>query len=135
MNSELFDCFTGRILGELYESFPVKKVLDIRSFDTEPCVEFYKTSPHDMEEILKGTIEFLEENELITFDRSKNGWQGGFFSGATLSLKGLQLLKKAPKSIEKDYESIGDKLIKAVKEQGIHRASTIVNEKLWGLLS
>ena len=136
MHTQLFDCFTAKVLGELYEQFPIKKRFITSEFNKDVCVQFYRDEQGaKIDEILYGTIVFLEENELITFDRSKNGWQSGVFSDTGLTLKGLQLLKKEPQTMRADYESVGDKIINAMKDKGIQSAASVVNEKLWGLMS
>lgn len=135
MNINLFDCFTVKILTELYGQFPVKKDFNVREFNKEFCSEYYgKKTGETITEILDGTFVFLEENELISYDKSKDGYRGGLFLDTGLTLKGLQLLKKEPNSI-KERQALGDLLIEKVKERGLDNATEFLEKGLWGLFA
>lgn len=133
INIRVFDCLTAKIMADLYEKFPIKQDYTLWNFDKEVCMQYVSADRSKRLDVLKGTFTFLEENGLITFNEN-SGVENGFFYETGLTLEGLKLLNKEPKSI-KTTEKIGDLLVKTIKDKGLDMAGGIVEKGLWGLLA
>ena len=121
-NIRLFDCFTAKILGELYAKFPIKQDYESFNFATESCItDRGLQKDEELEDTVLYTFLFLEENGIISFDKTK-AYQNGIFYQCGLTMRGLTLLKKEPKSVSKN-KNIGEILVEKIKEQGIEKAS------------
>lgn len=115
-NIEKFDLYVGKILALLYEEFPVRK--NIRYLSDFGDVDV---------RVFASTIEWLIDSEFIecrhyTIDDD-------LIVGARLTLKGLELLKQKPKSLQSG-KSFGESL-KEYAKKGIDAGiSTTANEIL-----
>lgn len=114
-NIKLFNELTGRVLGALYEGFPVPRQLFIKNFIDGG----YSEDPHLGAEVPndKGTfflacVDWLADAGYLRFGE-KNHHFG--FMDAVLTAKGLEVLKASPESLKTD-QSLGDQLVDASKE-------------------
>lgn len=113
-NIKKFDELTGQILGVLYESFPVPRVLllndlipDGMSFDERIGFDV----PNDDGEFLFASIEWLAQSGYL---RYKQKIQSTGYTECVLTGKGLEVLKATPDSLSTE-SSLGEQLVDASK--------------------
>lgn len=117
-NIELFDLYAGKILAELYVSFPLKIDIDVCDM-----LEM-KISEHDMSVpkecmIFNDTLEWLKESGFVYYEECYTY----AFRRVVLSAKGLEVLKATPASIKRK-DGIGEQLRDVVatgKKEAIRR--------------
>lgn len=115
-NIELFDEYTGRMLAELYQSFPMPVQLDIRKVSGHINIDEFGMvldehgDPSKEADIALATLEWLiESGYLKTRDARSNYGYGR----CVLTAKGLEILKASPESL-KEKKYLGDMLVTAV---------------------
>ncbi len=125
-NMELFDIYTADILARLYQSFPVPCTLDL--LQISGCDEVDDCGNMNMPARICGhTVEWLADNGYLKVQEQ----HAHCFLGAVLTVKGLTLLKAVPDSVNgKSSDSMGDKLIKALKGGAVETAKAIVKAVL-----
>ena len=113
-NIEKFDLYAGKILATLYEEFPVRKNLRYLSDFGEVDAKIFAS-----------TLEWLIDSDFI---ECKNQTLDDYLIiGARLTLKGLELLKQKPKTLQKSFgESLKEYAKKGI-DAGI---TTTVNDIL-----
>ena len=120
-NIKAFNLACADIFALLYENFPLKvKMFKANDFLTENLREYNAT-------ILIATLEFLEKESFIVWRTAKV--EHGLFADLTLTLKGLSLLNKIPKSLEVK-ESNGEIIFKAIKNGSFLAASEAVKNAI-----
>lgn len=90
-NIEKFDLYAGKILATLYEEFPVRKNLHYLS-DFGDDVDG---------RIFASTLEWLIDSDFI--ECRNQTLDDDLIIGARLTLKGLELLKQKPKTLQKSF--------------------------------
>lgn len=103
-NLKHFDICIGLILAHLAKNFPTKIILRVDEIVALKDKSFESVDA----EFVCECIEFLYDEGFIVY-YEKHEANGGLYSFARLSLKGLVALKAEPKTL-KEGESIGDKL-------------------------
>lgn len=117
-NIKTFDKFVGYISAELYTAFPVCIKINVCEF-----LKKIKCEGEEEELIFSETMFWLrgagflsfvspDEKEIFPMEGVVASLQ---FSCVVLSAKGLEILKKTPKSVE-SKESIGEMVKNAIKE-------------------
>lgn len=116
-NIELFDEYTGKMLAELYQKFPMPVYLDIRDVSGFLEVNEYGTvldgngNPSKEADIALATLEWLIESGYIKTRDTRSNYG---FGRCVLTAKGLEVLKASPDSL-KEKKYLGDMLVTAVK--------------------
>lgn len=116
-NIETFDMMVGYVFSELYESFPV--CLEIK---VNPFLKKIEMHSEKNELILSETLFWLRDSGFINFsnpiEKNISKMNGTIpypiFSCVVLSAKGLEILKKVPKSVNGEG-GIGEEIVDAVK--------------------
>ena len=106
-NIELFNGITGKVFAQLYESFPVEAEIKLSGFLDDFITEDDFEGAWDFPEMTKATIKWLDRAGYIWLKEPE--YYGGNYS-ATLTPKGLEVLKATPDSIE-PTSSIGEKIV------------------------
>ena len=120
-NIKAFNLACADIFALLYENFPLKvKMFNANDF-LEQNLREYDTK------ILIATLEFLEKEQFIVWRTAKV--EHGLFADITLTLKGLSLLNKTPKSLEQK-ESNGEIIFNAIKKGSFLVASEAVKNAI-----
>lgn len=101
-----FNRLTLTILADLYESFPMFTAISPK--------EFYNAADGWGAAIFEGTVRFLYDEGFIKYSFEANASDGPMFMGVQLTLKGLEILKKSPDSLERQ-QTIIDKVKNALK--------------------
>jgi hypothetical protein len=113
-NIERFDEVTGRVLGALYESFPVSRSLLIEHFvpDGYLCsAAVDANSPNDNGRFFIASVDWLSNAGFISVN-GRDPRSG--FGDCVLTAKGLEVLKALPASLQSG-PTLGEKLIDASK--------------------
>ena len=127
-NIDLFNEYAARILGQLYEKFPVKDDLDVRSITGHTDVNEWGAicAPDGREskeaQVAYATIEWLADTGYIRADDRRYPFG---FARCVLTAEGLRLLEATPESVQ-ITETAGDKLVRLVKEEAIGLARDTV---------
>lgn len=128
-NIDLFNDFAAAILAKLYEGFPVKAQLDARHFCGHGEIDDFGGviddfgRPSRAFDIALSTIEWLKDSGYIRSGvRNAYGW-----SDVVLTDRGLSLLRATP-GVLKGKESLGDKLIRLVREGSKEMARESIKE-------
>lgn len=126
-NIELFNQYTAKIFTELYESFPVPMwLVDVRLSGGKFIENERGFEEPDFETKIAGsTILWLVEAGFI--NASETDARSAY--NATLSAKGLELMKLVPSSIDSKM-SVGDNLLKILKEGSVDAAKVLISKAL-----
>lgn len=117
-NIDVFNEFVAVILAQLYESFPVKEDLDVRTISghTDENEFGIICAPDGREskeaQVAYSTIEWLVDTGYIRADKPR---PYRAFRGCVLTAEGLKLLHATPESVQVK-ETVGDKLVRLVRE-------------------
>lgn len=134
-NIELFDYYTGKILANLYENFPIKQ--EIAGFEfckiEEKSVKAQRLGA-DMDdeymlELFCHTAVWLKEEGIIDYESGDEG--NCSFLGVKLTSKGLGILSKEPKRL-KSKESIGERIVKAFANKAVDVAIEATKSAILG---
>ncbi|NMY81034.1 hypothetical protein HBO01_20325 [Pseudomonas rhodesiae] len=127
-NIEKFDEITGKIFAELYQSFPLPKMLMAGAI-VENAMQYderYGTEvPTEDAEFFIATADWLMQAGYLTC----KPYPYLRVDDAILTAKGLEVLKAIPKSIA-STTSIGEQLATTAKEGGKEVARGLVSEAL-----
>jgi len=127
-NIEKFDEITGKIFAELYQSFPLPKMLMAGAM-VENAMQYderYGTEvPTEDAEFFIATADWLMQAGYLTC----KPYPYLRVDDAILTAKGLEVLKAIPKSIA-STTSIGEQLATTAKEGGKEVARGLVSEAL-----
>ncbi|EHU4917414.1 hypothetical protein KY888_004560 [Vibrio vulnificus] len=130
-NIKKFDRLVALILADLYQNFPVRTHVSIYElFDCTPG-RLERGRWIESEELSKENQEFYYYTVKWLID---TGYVIGTIkhyneSNITLSLKGLELLKSVPSSVD-DTESLGEQLVGALKIGAKDSAASLVSKAL-----
>ncbi|MEZ8627926.1 hypothetical protein AB6D75_19260 [Vibrio splendidus] len=130
-NIAKFDVLVARTFEKLYSNFPQQiklKPTELFDCEGEPYYNdagyFVSSLDDDDTEFFYYTISWLYESGYLI-----GNLNGAWNSKVTLSLKGLQLLKSVPNSVESN-ESLGEQLKDAVGKGAKDYAATLIKEAL-----
>jgi len=112
-NIELFNGITGKLFAQLYEKFPVEQEIKLSAFLGDFIDPDDFDGAWDFSDITEATIKWLDRAGYIWLKAPE--YYGGEYS-ATLTPKGLEIMKATPDSIE-STSSIGEKIIAFSKGQ------------------
>lgn len=127
-NIEIFNDLTGRVLGELYLSFPMPSFLAVEKF-VEVATQWDERCGMDLPskdaEFFTATAQWLIRTgyihgEVTPYTR---------VSDAVLTAKGLEVLNAIPKSLASG-PSLGEQLAEAATEGGKETVKGLVTEVL-----
>ena len=131
-NIDRFDKYVALILSELYGQFPVKTDLDVRKLTGHSHMDDFGTicAPNGKEsrdaKIAYATIEWLIDTGYV---RAKEPRHPIGFRQCVLTAEGLKLLKATPSSVQ-ITETVGDKLVRHVKENALDLAIDVAKGAL-----
>ncbi len=126
-NIDLFNQYTAKIFAMLYEPFPVTLWIRdgfISGRVVRPGV-FDESVTDEQVEIAGYTLKWLIEAGYITCSR----FDANSAHDATLSAKGLELMKLVPSSLEKK-KSVGDSLLTIVKDGSSDGGKKLISKAL-----
>jgi hypothetical protein len=141
-NIDRFNLLTGLIFALAYESFPIAQNVNCVGFLTNEYKKAIERSGGVYEEqidrrdalVLSETFFWLRDAGFISFlHPPRKTIAGGNiapseeFLGLTLTAKGLETLKRAPKSIS-GAKTIGEAFASAVKEVTLESVKSLVSE-------
>ena len=131
-NIDLFNEYVAIILGRLYEKFPVRQDLTAWEISGQrnPS-EYGRVLPTDKAdsnkmEVAFFTVDWLVENGYV---RARDGAILRF-NGCVLSEKGLELLNATPDSLQQPTETLGESLVRLLKEGSMDAAKSVVTQQL-----
>ncbi|GHV59031.1 hypothetical protein FACS1894103_1600 [Campylobacterota bacterium] len=143
-NIDKFDHFTGLIFAKLYKSFPVYQNINIVGFlesDYKAIIESsggnFEVEKDRMDSlVLSETLFWLRDSGFIDFvfppKKSMAGRDivpSSEFLGTTLTAKGLETLKRTPKTVN-GAKSLGEAFIGTAKELSLDSVKMLVSEAL-----
>ncbi|CDY77959.1 hypothetical protein BGLT_06765 [Caballeronia glathei] len=120
-NIEKFDNLTARVFASLYEAFPVEKSLQPADFDIGAEAAFNDADAINAPllkdvEFFASTVRWLASAGYLEFRTESNL---GTFYDATLTSKGLEVLKAVPDSLKdssgRSEKTLGEYLTDSVK--------------------
>ncbi|EGF1228615.1 hypothetical protein IB030_000073 [Campylobacter jejuni] len=114
-NIELFESYTAKTLGELYNSFPIPN--DFNFFDFIPKLDYEEFLTHQLNAF--HTINYLKVNHFLDFESIDI--ESGRVEKAILKPKALELLKQ---------DGLGVQLKKALSTGRDELIRSIVNKAL-----
>ena len=131
-NIDRFDKYVALILSRLYEQFPVKADIDVRrltghdEMDDTGVIRAPNGNESREAEIAYATIEWLIDTGYV---RATEPHYPIGFRGCVLTAEGLRLLKAVPGSVQIS-ETVGDKLVRFVREGALDLAKDLVKGAL-----
>ena len=131
-NIDLFNEYVAIILSRLYERFPVRQDLPAWQISGQRNpAEYGKVLPTNKAESNKMEVAFFTVDWLVEngYVRARNGAILRF-NGCVLSEKGLELLNSTPDSLQQSKETIGESLIRLLKEGSKDAAKGVVTQLL-----
>lgn len=132
-NIDKFDQVVAYIFAELYKSFPVRKAVDIYTFYDCKEGEYIAGIWYDSGELTIEDQKFFCDTICWLIDTGyvigtlKN--QMDHRANITLSMKGLQLLKSVPKSVN-NKATLGDQLLSVLSSGAKESAASLVGKAL-----
>jgi hypothetical protein len=129
-NIELFDIYTGKIFGSLYQTFPTQRDLGAWEF-----ISYSKSrSTQKQQEAFIKRVEFILSTAQWLADAGYIRTTGRYdkkdaLQNVVLTAQGMLALKSLPKSLSKGA-SIGDRLSKFSKEESREAFRGLVTEAL-----
>lgn len=127
-NIDRFDEITGKVLGELYQQFPVPVNLSADKFvqpATRYCEHVGADVPSKEAEFFIASILWLAAADYLRLERHCYG----IAQAVVLTAKGLEALKAVPKSLDGSL-SIGEQLVKAAKSGVAEQVRDLTNNVL-----
>ena len=125
-NIELFDCYTGLILGALYRHFPLPITLTAEDFiDYKGAEAGNRAALEKEEDLFMGTLKWLADVGYIHFD----GMSGISFFEVVLTNPGLLLLRAFPEGAE-TAPTIGERLSQCLNNETNAELRGLVTEAL-----
>lgn len=131
-NIDRFDKYVALILSRLYEQFPVKTDIDVRKLtEISDTDDFGALLAPDGKESRDARIAYATAEWLIDtgYVRAKEPHYPIGFRACVLTAEGLKLLKATPASVHLT-ETVGDKLVRFVKEGALDLAQDLVKSAL-----
>lgn len=127
-NIDRFDEYAAVVLARLYERFPVKTMLDVRSITGHTGADEFGAvcgpdgRPSREAEIAWATIEWLADTGYV---RVSKATPPVVFVGCVLTAEGLKLLKAVPGSVRAG-ETGGERIVRLLGEGAVDLAKDIV---------
>ena len=123
-----FNKYVAITLSQLYESFPVKIILDSRKISGQWDAKRHNKNlwVSDLEpeiQVAHATIEWLVDNRFVHADSISDR---GHFYGCALTISGLKLLNSIPEGVQHSTETLGQRLIREIQEGGIDAAKGLI---------
>ncbi len=131
-NIQKFDRLVALIFADLYKNFPVKTHVSVYTlFDCKESGWWDKGVYHEPEDLTKADQEFYFHTVkwLIGAGYVIGSIEHHHKSSITLSMKGLQLLKSVPNSLDSS-ESLGDQLLSVISSGAKESAAQLVSKAL-----
>jgi len=131
-NIELFDEYTAKVFALLYSTFPVKQSIEIidfvgkGAFDDFGVIVNAKNEPLPEAKVAWHTLIWLKEADFISIGREHAYTD---VSDVTLTIKGLEVLKARPESIQ-PAKRIGNEVIGALKVGNVEAAKELVRQAI-----
>lgn len=128
-NINKFDEYAGRVLGMLYESFPVP--IDVNVGDALGFPDMYHGTgiPPEMSadaHIAACSVSWLADTGYIKM----SGGNSDEFFDLTLTEKGLEVLKAVPDSLTQQSSPLGKQIATAAKSGAKETLRSLVNQAL-----
>ena len=121
-NIELFDCYTGLILGHLYRNFPLPITLTAEQFiDYQGMGKALEKE----ENLFLATVKWLADIGYIHFD----GMSGVAFYEVVLTNSGLLILRAYPEGTD-SAPTLGEKLAQCIKDENTADLRALVTQAL-----
>ena len=125
-NIELFDSYTGLILGRLYRNFPLPITLSAEEFiDYNTLEDSNRQLLSQEENLFLATVKWLADVGYIHFD----GMSGVSFFEVVLTNSGLLILRAFPEGKD-TAPTIGEKLSHCTKDENTDELRGLVTEAL-----
>lgn len=125
-NIELFDCYTGLILGHLYRNFPLPLTLTPQRFiDYKTLGASNRDTLEKEEALFLATVKWLADVGYIHFD----GLSGVSFFEVVLTNSGLLILRAFPEGKD-TAPTIGEKLSHCTRDENNGELRALVSEAL-----
>lgn len=125
-NIELFDCYTGLILGHLYLSFPLPVTVTAERFiDYKTLGASNRDALEKEESLFMATVKWLADVGYIHFD----GMSGISFFEVVLTNNGLLILRAFPEN-SKTGTTIGEHLAQCITNEDATQLTALVTEAL-----
>ena len=125
-NIELFDCYTGLILGHLYRNFPLPLTLTAERFiDYKTLGDRDRDTLEKEEALFLATVKWLADVGYIHFD----GLSGVSFFEVVLTNSGLLILRAFPEGKD-NAPTIGEKLSHCTRDENNGELRALVSEAL-----
>jgi hypothetical protein len=127
-----FDRIVALIFADLYEKFPVRSHVSVyKLFDCKESGYYDSGIWHEPEDLTKSDQEFYYHtvNWLISTGYIIGTIEHHNSSSITLSMKGLQLLKSVPDSLE-NSKSLGEQLLSVISSGAKDSAAQLVSQAL-----
>ena len=125
-NIELFDCYTGLILGHLYRNFPLPVTLTAEHFiDYKGLGASNREALEKKENLFLATVKWLADIGYIHFD----GMSGVAFYEVVLTNSGLLILRAYPEGTD-SAPTLGEKLARCIKDENTADLRALVTQAL-----
>lgn len=125
-NMELFDCYSGLILGHLYQCFPLPVTLGAEHFiDYKHIDSSNREEAEKQETLFMATMKWLADVGYIHFD----GMSGVSFFEVVLTNNGLLILRAFPAGTHA-APTIGEKLAHCINDKNTDELRVMVSEAL-----
>lgn len=125
-NIELFDCYTGLILGHLYRNFPLPVTLTAERFiDYKTLGASNREALEKEEALFLATIKWLADVGYLHFD----GMSGVAFYEVVLTNNGLLILRAFPEGTD-TAPTIGEYLSHCIKDENTAELRALVTQAL-----
>ena len=125
-NIELFDCYTGHILGSLYRNFPLPVTVSAENFiDYKGAGAGNRAAVEKEEDLFMGTLKWLADVGYIHFD----GMSGVSFFEVVLTNPGLLILRAFPEGKD-TAPTIGEQLSHCIGSESDAELRGLVTEAL-----
>lgn len=129
-NIERFDEITGKVLGALYQQFPVPVNLSAAKF-VEPATRYCEIIggevPSKDAEFFNACVRWLADAGYLRLNQDAHFY--GVVESVVLTAKGLETLKAVPKSLDGAH-SIGEQLVEAAKSGMAEQVRDLTNNFL-----
>ena len=134
-NIEFFDIFAGYIFKELYQSFPIPLIIETETMIRSIPKTLLSIETGNEMLIFSETMFWLSDSGFISIESpgrpslSMNLEPFTYFHHVTLTAKGLEVMKRVPKSLRRE-NSIGEDIIEAAKSGVKSKISDLVTVAL-----
>jgi hypothetical protein len=130
---EKFNLLVGLLFGRLYEEFPVSLRVTPEQFLNQTIVEDDEDGSFNFKEYFESTLRWLETAEYIWITQDFSD-DGGPEFDVVLSEKGLETLRRVPKSLE-GTASLGERFSSFAKSKTSDAVGTLVSLAITSAIS